>query len=172
MLSGAFIVMVGGFILFRYLPLCERIKIVKQTKAAERRDVNTRQFQSRQVPVLEDQAERLAESIGDYEARIPQGRELGVFLGRITNLMSEHNLAEQVVTPDGQINSKELHCIPVEIQCKGNLSEIFRFFKGLQSLERLVRIEEVKLINDINFSGEVTMDTRAIIYFRGPVDEG
>lgn len=172
MLSGAFIVMVGGFILFRYLPLRERIKIVKQTKAAQRSDVNTRQSQSRQVPVLEDQAERLAESIGDYESRIPQGRELGVFLGKITNLMSEHNLGEQVVTPGGQINSKDLHCIPVEIQCKGNLSEIFQFFKGLQNLERLVRIEEVKLINDINFSGEVTMDTRAIIYFRGHVGEG
>ncbi len=172
MVSCAFIVMIGGFVMLRYLPLRERIKIVKQTKAAERSDVNTRQFQSRQVPVLEEQAEKLGESVGDYEARIPQGRELGVFLGRITGLMSEHNLAEQVVTPGGQINSKELNCIPVDIQCKGNLSEIFQFFKGLQSLERLVRIEEVKLINDVNFSGEVTLNTRAVIYFRGSVGEG
>ena len=51
-------------------------------------------------------------------------------------------------------------------------SEIFEFFKGLQSLERLVRIEEVKLMNDAGFSGEVTLDTRAVIYFRGPVSDG
>lgn len=172
MLLGAFIVMVGGFVMFRYLPLRERIRIVNRTKAAQRRDVNMRQSQSRQVPVLVEQERKLAESIGDYEARIPQERELGVFLGKITDLMNEHNLAEQVVTPNGQIESKELNCIPVDIQCKGNLSEIFQFFNGLQSFERLVRIEEVRLMNDADFSGDVTLDTRAVIYFRDPVGDG
>ena len=86
--------------------------------------------------------------------------------------MEEHHLTEEVVTPGGQIASEELYCIPVEIQCKGSLSDIFGFFKGLQSLERQVRIEQVKLINDTNFSGEVTLDTRSVIYFRDPGSEG
>ncbi|HLB73172.1 MAG TPA: type 4a pilus biogenesis protein PilO [Sedimentisphaerales bacterium] len=165
-LFGAAVLMVGGFVLFRYLPLRERMATVKLTKAAERKAVNEEATQDRLLPVLEEQARDLSESIGDYEAKIPLERELGAFLGRITDLMNEHNLKEQVVTPGGEVKSGELNCIPVDIQCRGNLAEMFEFFKGLQSLERLVRIEQIKLSNDADFSGEVRLETRAVIYYQ------
>jgi len=172
MLFGAAVLMVSGFVLFRYLPLRKRMKIVNQTKATERGSANEDQSRSELLPVLEEQASKIAESIGDYEARIPEQRELGVFLRKIADLMNAHNLQEQVVTPGGEVKSRELNCIPVEIQCKGNLTEMFEFFKGLQGLDRLVRIEQVKLSNDADFSGEVRLETRAVIYYRTAATEG
>ena len=159
-------VMVGGFVLFRYLPLRKRIKVVNQTKASERRDAGEDQARSRLLPVLEEQVSNLRESIGDYDAKMPGERNLGVFLSSITELMNEYNLAEQVVTPGGEVQSDELNCIPVDIQCKGNLTEMFEFFKRLQRLDRLIRIEEVRLTNDTDFIGEVRLDTRAVIYYQ------
>jgi len=172
MLFIAAVLMVSGFVLFRYLPLHKRMKIVKQTKAAERANANEAQTRRGLLPVLEEQVSKLAESVGDYEAKIPQRRELGVFLRRITDLMNEYNLQEQVVTPRGEISSSELNCIPIDIKCKGNLTEMFEFFKGLQSLDRLVRIERIKLSNDTDFSGEVRLETRAIVYYQTVVAEG
>lgn len=166
MLFGAAVLMVSGFVLFRYLPLRERMATVDRTKAAERKAVNDDVMQGRLLPVLEEQTRNLSESIGDYEAKIPRQRELGTFLGRITDLMNEHNLKEQVVTPGSEAKSDELNCIPVDIQCKGNLAQMFEFFKGLQSLERLVRIEQIKLSNDADFSGELRLETRAVIYYQ------
>ena len=171
MLFGAAVLMVSGFVLFRYLPLHKRMKIVKQTRAAERGSANEGQSRSGLLPVLEEQASKLAESIGDYEAKIPQRRELGVFLHRITDLMNEHDLQEQVVTPGGEVESRELNCIPVDIQCTGNLTEMFEFFKGLQRLDRLVRIEQAKLSNEADFSGEVRLKTRAVIYYQTAATE-
>ena len=164
--------MVGGFVLLRYLPLCKRAKAVKQTKAAKMHAVIEGRARSEQLPVLEEQLLKLQQSIGSYEARIPRQRELGVFLRRIANLMNEHNLREQVVEPGGQIKTKELTCIPVNMKCKGKLAEVFEFYKRLQALDRLVRIEQVKLINDTNFSGEVTMETRAVVYYAAEVEQG
>jgi len=169
---GAAVLMVGGFVLFRYLPLRARIKTVNQTKAADRKAASEEAVQGQLIPVLEGQARELSESIGDYEAKMPRERELGAFLGRITDLMNEHNLKEQVVTPGGEVKSGELSCIPVDIQCKGNLAEMFEFFKGLQSLERLVRIEQIKLSNDADFSGEVRLETRAVIYYQAAMAKG
>jgi len=164
--------MVGGFVLVRYLPLRKRAKGVKLTKAAKMLAVSKGRAQSEQLPVLEEQLVRLGQSIGEYEARIPRQRELGVFLRRIADLMNEHNLREQVVEPGGQIKSEELTCIPVNMKCKGRLGEVFEFYKRLQALDRLVRIEQVKLTNDTNFSGEVTMETRAVIYYAAEVEQG
>ena len=166
MLFVAAALMVSGFLLFRYVPLRRRMKIVKQTETAERGSANESQSQRGLLPVLEEQSSQLAESIGDYETKIPEQRELGVFLRKIADLMNAHNLEEQVVTPGSEVKGRELSCIPVEIQCKGNLTEMFEFFKGLQSLDRLVRIEQVKLSNDADFGGEVRLETRAGIYYR------
>ena len=172
MLFAAAGVMVGGFVLFRYLPLRNRIEVVNQTKASERRDASEDQARSRLLPVLEEQAGKLTESIGDYDAKIPRQRNLGVFLSSITELMNEHNLGEQMVTPGLEAKSAELNCIPVDIQCKGSITAMFEFFKGLQRLDRLVRIEQVKLTNDSDFSGGVKLETRAVIYYRTALSEG
>lgn len=166
MLFAAAGVMVGGFVFFRYLPLRNRIKIVQQTKASERRGASEDQSRSLLLPVLEDQVSKLRESIGDYDAKMPGERNLGVFLSSITELMNEHDLEEQVVSPSGEIKSDGLNCIPVDIECKGNLAEVFGFFKRLQRMERLIRIEEVKLMNDSDFSGEVRLEMRAVIYYQ------
>lgn len=158
--------------LLRYLPLRKRAQAVKLTKAAKMLAVSKGRAQREQLPVLEEQLLRLGQSIGEYEARIPRQRELGAFLHKIADLMDEHNLKEQVIKPGGQLKSEELNCIPVDMQCKGRLGEMFEFYKRLRALDRLVRIEQVKLTNDCNFSGEVTMETRAVIYYAAGVEKG
>lgn len=164
--------LMAGFVLLRYLPLRERIKTVKQTKAAELLAVSKGRAQSKQLTVLEEQLKTLAESIGDYEARIPRQREHGVFLRRVADLMNQYDLKEQIIRPAEQIKAKELNCIPVDMQCKGRLDDLFEFFKQLQSLDRVVRIEHVKLTNDADFGGEATMETRAVIYYGARLTEG
>ena len=56
--------------------------------------------------------------------------------------------------------------------CKGSLKQIFEFYKALQGLDRLVRIEQVKLVNDNDFSGRVSMHTEAVIYYRAGATQG
>lgn len=156
---------VGGFLLLRYLPLRKRIEIVEQARAEWMLAVTKGQAQSKQLPVLEEQLLKLQRSIGNYQARIPQQRVLGVFLRKIANLMNEHNLKEQVIAPAKETETEELSCIPVSIKCKGKLAQVFEFCKQLQALDRLVRVEQVTLTNDSGFSGELTLETRAVIYY-------
>jgi len=161
----AAVAMIGVFVVFRYLPLHKRVKVVKETKAAKALANSMVRTRSEQVPVLEEQLEKLQQVIGDYQARIPSRRSAGAFLGKITELMNEHNLKEQVIEPREEIKTEELNCIPVNMRCKGRLAQVFEFYKRLQTLDRLVRIEQIKLTNDTDFTGEVTMETRAVIYY-------
>jgi len=171
-ICAAAVALVGGFVVFRYMPLHARIKDIKEAKAVELLAVSKGLAQSKQLPVLEEQLELLAESVGDYEAKIPRDRELGAFLQTIAELMKQHNLREQVIAPGEQIPAGKLRCIPVEMRCRGTLGELYAFFKGLRGLERLIRIERLRLTNDAAFSGEVTMETRAVIYYAPQVEEG
>ncbi len=165
-------VMIGGFFLFRYLPLRKRVKSVRQAHAAQMLAISKASAQSQQIPTIREQLLQLQTAVENYEQQIPAERELGVFLRRIANLMNEHNLREQLVQPGKEIKAGQLNCIPVNMQCKGRLSQIFEFYRCMQGLDRLIRIEHIKLVNDAGFSGEVSMQTKAIIYYRTGVEQG
>ena len=159
-------VMAGGFVLFRYLPLRKSVKAVEQARTAQTLVITKASRQSAELPALKKQVVKLQEAVGNYEANIPSQKALGVFLHRIANLMNEQNLKEPQIRPGKEIEADELNCITVEMQCKGELEQIFEFYKLLQGLDRLVRIEQVKLVNGSDFNGEVSMQTKAVIYYR------
>ncbi len=165
-------VMVGGFLLFRYLPLRRKIKAVRQTKSAQTLTVAKGSVDSKQMQLLKKQLLEFKKELENYETNIPEKRALGEFLQRIADVMNEHNLTEQVIEPGIEVTAEKLNCIPVNIHCKGRLAQIFKFFERLQVLDRLVRIEQVKLSNDRNFNGEVSMEAKAIIYYRNQVKQG
>ncbi len=163
--------MVGGFVLFRYLPLQKRIKAVEQRRAEQALVIAKASAESEQMPALEERLLKLRSTVGNYGRQVPENRNLGGFLHGIADLMNKHNLSEQLIQPGEETQADELNCIPVNVQCRGKLKRIFEFYKSLQELDRLVRIEQVKLTNDSDFSGEVKVQTKAIIYYRAQVGQ-
>jgi type IV pilus assembly protein PilO len=165
-------VMVCGFVLFRYLPLQRKTRFLRQAYASQMLAISKASAESQQIPTIREQLLGLQTAVGNYERQIPEQRELGEFLQRIANLMNEHNLQGQLIQPGKEIKAGELNCIPVNMQCKGRLSQIFEFYRRVQGLDRLVRIEHVKLANDGDFGGEVIMQINAVIYYRVEVGQG
>ncbi|MFZ2149343.1 MAG: type 4a pilus biogenesis protein PilO [Sedimentisphaerales bacterium] len=165
-------VMVGGFLLLRYLPLQRRTKAARQTKAAQALTIAKGTADSKQLPLLKEQLLELQRELENYEANIPEQSDIGVFLQRIAGLMNEHNLRGQVIEPRKEIKAEKLKCIPVNMRCKGRLTQIFEFYRRLQAMDRLIRIEQVKLFNDSDFGGEVGMEAMAFIYYRAEVGQG
>jgi len=163
---------VAGFVLFRYLPLRKKMKAVEKTRAAQTLVITKDMAKNEQLPSLIEEFEKLQSKVSNYERQIPADRELGTFLHKIADLMNSHNLKGQFVEPGEEVEGEELNYIPVNMKCRGRLKQIFEFYKSLQSLERLVRIEEVKLLNENNFSGEVNMQTQAVVYYRPQSIEG
>jgi Tfp pilus assembly protein PilO len=163
------LILMADFIWFGYFPLYKTRAAIKQTKAALNLAISRGTAGSRQLPVLADQLQQLQQTASKYEANLPVERSLGIFLQQIANLMTEHNLSEQMIVPGIELRANDLSCIPINMQCKGKLKQIFKFYQRLQMLDRLVRIEQVKLVNDENFSGDVNMETKGVIYYKSGV---
>ena len=159
------------FVIFWYLPLRKKMRLIKVAKAEQVVMIAKGMADAGQVPVLREQLQKLRVELEDYESKIPDQRDFGSFLGRITDLMDEHDLKEQSIEPGEIIAADKFNCIPVSMQCKGRLTQLFNFYDRLQDLGRLVRIEQVKLFNDAGYNGQVSMKTKAIIYYRAGVGQ-
>ena len=162
-------VIVCVFMLFRYLPLHKQMKAIRQTRAAQALAIAKGADDGKQLPLMKKQLLELRAKLESYEANIPEQNTFGSFLGKVADLMNENSLKEQKITPGDVIKADQFNCIPVSMNCKGNLAQIFRFYRQLQALDRLVRIEHVKLSNDSNYNGQVSMETKAVIYYSATV---
>lgn len=172
LIYGVMAAMVAGFVVFRYLPLRRRSQAVSQSKAAQSLSLAEIQAHSEQLSALERTLSELRQTVGNYDAKIPTEKALGGFLQSLSDMMNKHDLGDQEVAPGGEIEIDGLGCIPLDLHCRGSLKQVFDFCSDLQKLERVVRIEQVKLSNDDRYSGEVTMQTRAAVYYRKDTRKG
>ncbi len=167
---GATIVCV--FVAFWYLPLRREMNAIEQARAERALVIAKGTADAKRLPLVEEKLSDLQRRFGDSESSIPEQRDLGEFMSEIADLMKEHNLKDDTVTPGDEIEADKFYCIPVVMQCKGELAQISEFYNRLQSLDRLVRIEQVKLNNDKNYSGQVTMETEAVVYYKAKDEKG
>ncbi|MHC4864002.1 MAG: type 4a pilus biogenesis protein PilO [Planctomycetota bacterium] len=145
---------------------------IGQVKAAQAAAVARTMRQISQLPELKSQLAELEAVVGDYGRRVPAHGGLGTFLQELTTLMDKHDLSEQDIKPGGQVGAENLNCTPVSIHCKGRLTQIFGFLSSLQSSDRLVRIEEIRLSNDSDFGGDVGMQAQVVIFSRPRTEQG
>jgi type IV pilus assembly protein PilO len=165
-------VVLAGFVLFRYMPLNKKMKTVQQERAMQNLTIAKGMSDCNQLPLFQEQLLKLINTCGDYNTIIPGQRNLGIFTGQIAELMQQQNLKGQEIVPREEIQTDGLSCIPVSMKCNGDLKQIFSFFNQLQKLDRLIRIEKVKLINDGNLTGQVAVETDVVIYYRPESSNG
>ena len=155
-----------GFVLFSYLPLRKRVKALSRDRELQQSFINKASSQRQQMPHLKQHLLKLQKTVENYQANIPANRDLGGFLQTIADLMSQQMLTYQFVEHGTESKVGTLNCIPVNMRCKGKLKQIFEFYRQLQQIDRSVRLSQVELVNDADFSGIVSMQTKAIIYYQ------
>jgi Tfp pilus assembly protein PilO len=163
--------MITGFVFFRYLPLRVKMRAIEHSRQEHQALISRASIESQKFLEYEQELEQLKWKMEDYDIRIPANRDIGGFLQKITSLMDEHHLVEQYVQPGKEIQVDGLKCIPVSMKCKGRLEQIFGFFRSLQKLDRAIRIERVELLNDVEFNGDVKMQTDASIYYEAQLQQ-
>lgn len=159
-------VSIVGFVLFSCLPLRNKMKALSQDKVLQQSVISKASYQRQQMPQLKQRLLELQKTVENYQASIPAQRDLGEFLQTIADLMSQQSLGHQFVEHGTESKAGDLNCIPVNIRCNGKLKQLFEFCRQLQQIDRLVRLSQVELVNDADFEGQVSMQTKAIIYYQ------
>lgn len=167
----AAVVLIIGYVVLRYLPMRRTSADLNREQMSQKALITSAEIKAAELPKLQERLEDLEDTLAGFDSVIPVDTQLGQFLGTIASLMDEHSLSEQQIAPHEQIETAELVCIPVTMKGVGRLEQIRGFCRSLQRLDRAVRIEKFHLINDKDYSGQVHMETEAIIYHRKPANK-
>lgn len=165
------VVLAIGYVAFRYLPMRRASADLNRKQMSQEALITKAEIKKAELPELQERLEDLEDTLSGFDSMIPVDTQLGQFLSTIAALMDEHDLSEQQIAPHEQIESEELICISVTMKGVGRLEQIRSFCQSLQQLDRVVRIEKFHLVNNSEYSGQVHMETEAIIYRRKPANK-
>jgi Tfp pilus assembly protein PilO len=158
--------LLADFVLFGYWPAQQRLKALQHARARQQSGVLLADVHRPQVAPLDGQRARCEQALAAYRDRIPSHRELGSFLQQLSDVMMQHQLQDQVIIPGGEVSSGGLVMVPVTVRCKGSLANLHGFYRQVESIGRLMRVEKVQFTNDPDLGGAVRMEAQMVIFYR------
>jgi Tfp pilus assembly protein PilO len=156
----------ADFVFCGYMPSHKRLQSLREAQRQQQRLIETAAAQGKELPALKARLASVEQIVAHYESYVPREASLALFLQDIARTMTEHHLTDQVVVPSQEVGSSGVGCVPLHVNCRGSLKDVFSFFHDLQAMDRLVRIQRVILQNDRDFTGRVSMDTDAVVFYR------
>ena len=162
-------VIIAGFTVGRFYPLAMRMAKIRRTRGEQVAAVAQLRQYTMGIPALRRQADDLRAKLVDYDSKIPGDRQFADLWHRMAEAMSMHNLQDRIVQPGVETTSPLVGCIPITIQCSGTLEQTFEFLKSLADFDRLIRIEELQLQNDTEYSGLIKLNAAAKVYYQAGV---
>ncbi|MFA5553302.1 MAG: type 4a pilus biogenesis protein PilO [Phycisphaerae bacterium] len=169
---AAAVLFVCYFAFVSLLPLRGMAKELKLEQQQQQSLITEANVYAGQLGHFQDKLKFLQEQLDNYERKIPPQADIGQFLGQIASLMDAHSLTERSIEPQQEIRGQKFNCIAVTMKCRGRLEQIRQFYESVQKLDRSVRIEKFKLVNDRDLGGLLMMETEAIIYYRSSAGRG
>ena len=159
-------VVLFGFGLFRYMPIVRKRVALKEQMNHQSLSMEQIQEYSRLLPELNQQKRQLEDTIQTSSGKIPEGKQFARLWQQIAEVMNECKLQDQLVQPETEMKSDQLCCIPLRIECKGSLEQMFIFFQKLENFDRLISFEEVKLENSSDLDAEIKLNAKANVYYK------
>jgi Tfp pilus assembly protein PilO len=155
-----------GFVALRYKPLINRSVAIKNATNTQMIENLNIKKQTQSLLLLMAKKNKLDAQVGNYDAKVPQARKFAEIFQQVTDVMNQHGLKNQRIQPGTEIIADDIASIPVNMQCTGNLDQIFNMFKSIEDFQRVFRVDTISFSSDGNDPGQVTVDAKASIYYQ------
>lgn len=156
----------AGFAMFGFVPIAWHKFVISQTLQRQRVTLEQIRHADSQIAALEQLTARMERDAADFDRKVPAERQFADLWGQIAEMMNRHQLDNQVVRPGDETENQNINQVILDIECQGTLNDIFAFIQDIEQMERLVRLEQLELQNDADFSGRVKLVAKALVFYQ------
>ena len=142
---GILAVMVAGAVLFVYRGQGKKLDEFKTRITATRAALKAQGQTVAVVPEFIKQVESMRARYKNFDRRLPLRQELGGFLRDISAHLGDEKFSDQLIEPGSPTREDLFHTLPIIMRFKGSYLTSVDFFKRIDEMERLTRIQKLKI---------------------------
>jgi type IV pilus assembly protein PilO len=160
---GIFVLLVGPFVYFSFLPKLSQIdSLAKESDALETK-LNIAQKKASQLKSYEEKLKSAEMEFKVVMKKLPEKKEIPSLLSSISQSGRDAGLDFILFQPMPERNKEFYAEIPVQITVKGNYHNVVLFFDKVSRLSRIVNIDDIN-ISAATGSDNLTTSCTAITY--------
>jgi Tfp pilus assembly protein PilO len=143
-----------------YWPQAQRLDELREQMAQREQTLTVSAEKVSVVPTMLREVEALKARYKGWERRLPKRKELGEFLKEISGYMAEHDLTNQSIEPGSPTRERLFHRFPIIIRFEGDYMQTAAFLKRLDGMQRLTRIQRLRVSRPRSSDKERTDDLK------------
>jgi len=146
---GILAAMICGAVFFVYRSQNHRLDEFRVQITAAQADVENQAKTIAIFPELAKQIKSMRARYRDFDRRLPGRQELGGFLKEISGHLGDDHFSDQLIEPGNPTQEDMFHTLPIIMRFRGSYLTSVDFFKRIEQMERLTRIQKLKIsMND------------------------
>ena len=143
--SGIFLVIIGSFVYFSYLPKIKTQKILYKEKQNLEKKLTIARKNARDLKKYQNKIKEAKTKFKEVMLSLPEKEEIPSLISAISASGQESGLEFLLFQPKGE-NRKDFYAeIPVSIKVTGNFHNIVLFFDKVARLSRIVNIRNIEI---------------------------
>jgi Tfp pilus assembly protein PilO len=159
------LVFVAAFYLIGYRPASTRLVSLRQDIEIKQRELKDNQSRTQIRPIVEQKVNELRRKLERYDKKLPRQQDFGQFYNDITFLGRQSALEKCSVEPAAvpKRNDRFIE-LPIDLRFEGNFLNVFSFLRQIDQMQRLTRVQNLKVTSKGN-SGQVEVQLSMNIYY-------
>jgi len=155
---------VAAFYLVIYQPQSRQAMQLADRIVSQQKELSAETATAQNLPMVEAQVKSLNDHMAGLK-RVPTQPDIGDFIRDINQLSQESSLTKLDVQPGAARQSAIYDERPVKLTFQGDFAGVFQFLQGVEGLQRLTRVQSVKLHGVTGKAGVVAAEVTVCIYY-------
>jgi type IV pilus assembly protein PilO len=160
---GLFLLLVGPFVYFSFLPKISNINVLKTEHSTLETRLASAKVKANQLKDYQDKLKDAEMEFKIVTKKLPEKQEIPALLSSISQSGRDAGLEFLLFQPEAEQNKDFYAEIPVSIKITGNYHNVALFFDKVARLSRIVNIDDIKMAS-INGSTDLITSCKAVTY--------
>ena len=144
---GFFVVLVGPFVYFSFIPKISNINVLKKEHAMLETRLATAKAKANQLKYYQDKLKDAEMEFKMVMKKLPETKEIPGLLSSVSQSGRDAGLEFLLFQPEAERNKDFYAEIPVSIKVTGNYHNVALFFDKVARLSRIVNIDDIKMVS-------------------------
>ena len=160
---GLFLILVGPFVYFSFLPKINKINVLKKEHSTLETRLATAKAKANQLKYYQDKLKEAEMEFKIVTKKLPEKKEIPALLSSISQSGRDAGLEFLLFQPEPEQNKDFYAEIPVSIKITGSYHNVALFFDKVARLSRIVNIDDIKMTSTKGNANLIT-SCKAVTY--------
>lgn len=145
---ASFLLLVGAFYYFSYMPKIDQIKSLAQRRDSLRQQVATAKAKAKELAKVREEKQKAEADFMIARKVLPETTEIPSLLTGISRSGQDAGLEFLLFQPKGEVRKDFYAEIPVSMKVVGGYHNVAGFFDNIARLDRIVNLQDVVISAD------------------------